>query len=363
MGKAFSSITKSAATASGQREWLTQAGQRLRRLKLQQFEMLLVVQRLGSLTAAAEALHTTQPAISQWLGVVEQALGVPLFERGRVLRPTPYTGLVLRHARQIVAQAERLGQEVAALRQGEAGRLRIGTMPVAVPRLLPLALRELAAARPGLQLEVVEDIAAGLWARFARHELDLIVGRLDRHAHAQGQHSEALFDAPHRVVCAPDHPLVQRASPGWADLAEQRWILPPAGTPLRQAIEASFAASGLAPPPAALEATATLLLQAVLRDGEALAVMSGEAAADLVAAGSLAVLPLRLVDELGPVGMCWAEAEPSPALAAVQSALRQAAACLRAGTLKAARRAGNTSGTGSADRSAGTARRLRNEPC
>ncbi|MBU1359626.1 MAG: LysR family transcriptional regulator, partial [Gammaproteobacteria bacterium] len=73
----------------------------LRRLRLRHLEILLAVERHGSLTATAEALGVSQPAVSQWLAEIESALGVPLFVRGRQIQPSPYLPVALRHARRM----------------------------------------------------------------------------------------------------------------------------------------------------------------------------------------------------------------------------------------------------------------------
>src|SRR5690606_16303460 len=75
---------------------------RLRRLKLLHFEVVLAVAECGSLTAAAAALGRSQPAVSQQLAEAEDALGVPLFTRGRQIRGTPYLPAVLRYMRRAI---------------------------------------------------------------------------------------------------------------------------------------------------------------------------------------------------------------------------------------------------------------------
>ena len=56
------------------------------RLNLRQIEAFHAAARLGSATAASEALHVTQPAVSRLIGDLERSIGYPLFDRrnGRV---------------------------------------------------------------------------------------------------------------------------------------------------------------------------------------------------------------------------------------------------------------------------------------
>lgn len=296
----------------------------LRRLRLRHLEILLAVEAHGSLTAAAEALGASQPAVSQWLAEIESALGVPLFLRGRQIRPSPYLPVALRHARRVVADSRQLQQELAAVAAGTLGAVRIGSMLVSSAGLLPRALLSLAAQAEPLRIEVVEDIAAGLWARFERRELDLIVGRLDERAFRPQVHSEALFKDPHCVVAGRRHPLLRSARVSWAKAAAYPWILPPQQTALRRAIDATFVEQGLAPPEPWIESTSPMLNQALMRESRCIGVTSGEAAQHYQRLGLLSILPLSLGSDVGPVGMVWDRQEPSPALARVLQALRDA---------------------------------------
>ncbi|VTU20944.1 LysR substrate-binding domain-containing protein [Variovorax sp. RA8] len=297
----------------------------LRRLRLRHLEILLAVERHGSLTAAAEALGASQPAVSQWLAEVEAALGVPLFLRGRQIRPSPYLPVALRHARRMVADSRQLQQELAAVAAGTLGAVRIGSMLVTSAGLLPRALLALEKQLEPLRIEVVEDTAAGLWARFERRELDLIVGRLDERAFGPHVHSEALFKDPHCAVTGRRHPLLRAAGVTWAKAATHPWILPPQHTALRRAIDATFVEQGLAPPEPWIESTSPTLNQALMRESRCIGVLSGAAAHHYQRLGMLSILPLSLGSDVGPVGMVWDRQEPSPALARVLQALREGA--------------------------------------
>ena len=298
----------------------------IRRIRLRHLEVLTEIDRHGSLTAAARALDVTQPAVSQWLADIEAAVGSPLYLRGSRLRRTAIAGAVIAHAERVLRDARRTADEVDAIRGGRLGRVRIGAMQVATTALVPAAVRRLRAAQgSGVELSLVEDVAAGLWERFERDELDVLVTRLDARALASGRPTRRLFADRHRVVCAPDHPLVGRRRLDWIVASRHPWIVPPAGTPLRRALDAAFAAAGAPPPEVLLEsasATANAVLWSVTR---ALGVISSTAAARLQSQGVLRALPLVLEHDIGDVGLVWREADPSPAVATVLAALEAVA--------------------------------------
>jgi DNA-binding transcriptional LysR family regulator len=115
----------------------------------------------------------------------------------------------------VLQDARRTLAEVQAIRSGGSGRVRIGAMPVATAALVPAAVLRLRERAPGIELSLVQDIAAGLWLQFERDELDLLVTRLDApHARLRPA-ARRLFADQHQVVCRPAHPLApHRAWPG-----------------------------------------------------------------------------------------------------------------------------------------------------
>ena len=294
----------------------------LRRLRLRHLEILLAVEQNGSLSATADALGVSQPAVSQWIAEIESALGVQLFVRARQIQPTAYLAAVLHHARRMIADSRHLEQELQLITSGVMGVIRIGTMQVASVGLTPKALLLMKAQPQPVRLDVVEDIATGLWARFDRRELDLIVGRLDDRAFATHVKYEALFKDPHRVVVGRSNPLLQERKLTWAKAAKYPWILPSANTPLRRAIDLTFVDHGLAPPVPWFESASSTVNQALMQASHCISVVSGAAAMHYEAMGLVAVLPLHLKSDVGPVGMVWDAQQPSTALDRVLQAFR-----------------------------------------
>ena len=255
------------------------------RLKFRHFEVLIAIARCGTLTAAADALGISQSAVSQWLADLEFALGVPLFLRGRQLRPTQFADVVLRHAQRVLADAKRTQEEVDALRNGATGRVRLGIMQAAAPTLLP-------------------RVRSGAWP------------------------TESLYDDPHVVISGPHHALVRAPRVAWADVARYPLILPPASTPLRGAIDATFVNAGLPMPQPWIESTSQSANHAVLRETDALAVTSRTAARYFTALGMVHALPVSLSVDVGPLGMVWHDVAPDPMLARVLAAARTEAQAL-----------------------------------
>lgn len=299
---------------------LPDGGAWTRRLRFRHLEVLQAIARHGSLTATGAALGISQPAVSQWLADIEAAAGGALFVRGQRLKPTPLAAPLLAHAARVLNDAQRTLAELAAIQAGGTGRVRIGTMQVGAAALVPAVVLHLHQVAPGIGLTLLEDVTAGLWARFERNELDLLVTRLDSQALASGLPQRRLFADRHRVVCAPSHPLARRRRLGWADVTRYPWLLPSPGTPLRGAVDATFANAGLAPPQPLAESISAMANGVLLSKSSALALMSSTVAAHMVRQGLVVALPLALSPDVGDVGLVWREARPGPALAAVLQA-------------------------------------------
>ena len=124
------------------------------------------------------------------------------------------------------------------------------------------------------------------------------------------------------MVVRPRHPLLKRKKLVWHDLAEFPWILPLPETPMRQRVDAEFAASGLPSPRNAVESTSLLTNQRLLQQSDMVMVMSRQLAVHLRDSGSLAILSIRLDHALGAVGMLWVDELPSAALVRFREAGR-----------------------------------------
>ncbi|MFI6520094.1 hydrogen peroxide-inducible genes activator [Spirillospora sp. NPDC050679] len=122
---------------------------------------------------AAAALRMSQPALSGAVAALEESLNTRLVERTtRKVLLTPAGERVARRAQHILADLDRLVDEVHAVRGPLVGPLRLGVIPTVAPYLLPPVLPRLAAGFPDLELSVHEEQTEAIVA-------DLLAGRLD----------------------------------------------------------------------------------------------------------------------------------------------------------------------------------------
>ncbi len=141
-------------------------------MNLKQALYVKTIAEEGGVTAAAKKLYVSQPSLSQMLRLIEEEVGVPLFERG-TFRPT-YAGERYLHAASVILSAnEILEHELQEIRQEESGRLRLGISRQRAPRLLPVVLPEFSRIHPHVALELREEGSATLEQMLRDGEVDL----------------------------------------------------------------------------------------------------------------------------------------------------------------------------------------------
>ena len=112
---------------------------------LRQLEYLSALARESHFGRAAEACHVSQPALSAAIRKLEAELDVQIVQRGQRFEGfTPEGKQVLLWAHRILAEQDAMRHELASMRGGLSGVLRIGAIPtaLAVASLLTTPLAE-----------------------------------------------------------------------------------------------------------------------------------------------------------------------------------------------------------------------------
>lgn len=303
-----------------------------RQLKLRHLHLLVALADLPTVGKVAEMLHVTQPAISRMIADLERGIGLPLFERnGRRIRPTPAGASLIRHARDMLAQAQRAGDELEAIANGIGGRLEIGLLAVAAAALVPQATARFKARARATTVALHEGTLDQLMPALQSGRLDLVVGRIAKDMMDETTLAfDPLFDDPPVIVAAARHPLARRRSVTWRDLEGLAWILPPVAAPMHRRLLSVLADHGLDAPTDVIESNTNVGNLPLLRDTERLCLEPRSRALEGVRDGVLWMAPLSLGSVLGPVGVIWRkEVESTPAVALFLDCLREAAVAIQ----------------------------------
>ena len=189
-------------------------------VELRHLAALDAVARTGSFGRAADALGYTQSAVSQQIGTLERIVGERLLERPggpRAVSLTEAGELLLRHAEAIVARLRAAEADMAALRHGQVGGLRVGTFQSVGARILPTVLRRFREAWPQVEITLTESASDDeLLALVERGVLDLAFAMQPL---PDGPFAcEELLSDPYVLVVPPDHHLADAGSASLAEL-------------------------------------------------------------------------------------------------------------------------------------------------
>jgi len=268
---------------------------------LEQWQTLIAVVDEGGFAQAAEALRKSQSAISYAISKLEAALGVAVFKiDGRKAVLTAPGEALLRHARQLVENAERIETLADYFTQGWEPEIRIAMDTIFPEDLMLSVLNAFANEHPQIRITLVESALSGTDEALLRHEADLVIG-----GHVPpGFTGQFLLNIQFLAVAHPAHPLHQHPTPltlddlkshrqlvvkdsgsrrldaGWLG-AHQRWTFSSVHTSIKSAcqglgfawyptlkIEQPLKAGNLKPLPLLSGAVREVPIYLILSDGE-----------------------------------------------------------------------------------------------
>jgi DNA-binding transcriptional LysR family regulator len=182
----------------------------------------------GSFTAAARLLGYSQPAISRQVAAMEAAAGYPLFIREpRGVRVSAAGAIVVEHAGRILASVDALQQDLAALGDRLAGRVKLGVFPAAMAVLAPRALALLRSRHPGLQVSLSEGATPSLLRQLRAGRLAVAVigaGAGLPGYDLGGLTRQVVLASQLRVAVPHGHRLAEAAVVPVTELAGETWI-------------------------------------------------------------------------------------------------------------------------------------------
>lgn len=217
-------------------------------MQIHQLAYALAVAEEQSFTRAAARLHLAQPSLSRQVRLLENELGVSLFNRGPGQGPVTLTAdgqTLLPFMQRVLADVEATGAEARALSGMARGRLAVGATPSLITSALAPALVEFHDSHPGIDLSVVEAGSHQLVPQVAAGEVDLALVVLP--VTETLVVTTPLFDDPLVLAMAPDHPLAARRSLAVKDLDHLDLVMFREGYDLRVVTLDACEAAGVEP--------------------------------------------------------------------------------------------------------------------
>lgn len=295
-------------------------------LRLRHLRCFLETARLGSLSAAAEALHVSQPAASKTVRELEEILGAQLFDRtGRKLVLTAAGRVYQTHAGAALADLER-GQKQVLSPPPERPRLHVGVLPTAATGLVPRAALAFRDTHPEVLLDVMTGPNWLLLSLLREGQLDLVVGRMPPAGNSDGLHFRRLYWERVVPVVRAGHPLLLRKTWDYADLTLYPLMLPPPGALIANSVRIWLHSVGITDPQPAYENVSLSFGREVVARSDTVWFISEGVVRAEIETGALVILPIRNDLLGGPVGISLrADHEADPPAQALILALERAA--------------------------------------
>lgn len=218
-------------------------------MRLQQLRYLRAIVKSGlSVTAAAERLYTSQPGMSKQLRLLEEELGVPIFERsGRQFTGiTPAGKTILEQVECVLNGVEAIRQIAREFSDPQRGGLSIATTHTQARYVLPPAIRDFARTYPQIELHLHQGNPMQIAELAESGAVDFAI------ATEAMEYFENLIMMPcyrwNRAVVVPcDHPLRDEAPLTLEAVAKHPILTYVFGFTGRSQLDAAFKSRGLTP--------------------------------------------------------------------------------------------------------------------
>src|SRR5262245_61473556 len=250
-------------------EWGNRIG---RRLKLRDLHVLLAVVQSGSMTKAARQLSVSNPVVTKAVADLEHTLGVRLLERNpHGVELTEFGRAILNRGHAVFDELRQGIKDIEFLADPTAGEVRIGGTAPHIASIVPTVVERLHRRYPRMVVQATSTSAESLLRDLDERRLDLLI--LRKFGPFEGRLSfEVLCDNPNFVAAGASNPWTRRRCVELAELMDELWVLPPAGTRFGSIVRDIFAAKGLSFPRTAVVALGLEMTTNLLRAGRYLTI-------------------------------------------------------------------------------------------
>lgn len=221
---------------------------RYKELRLEQLRAFLECARRRSYSAAARALHRSQPAVWQQVHGLERALGVSLLERrGRECQASEDGRLLMELAAELLGQVDSLRERFDGRRRELPRPLVVIGSPGVVTEELARPIVQFCRRHPEVRLTLLGYTGLRTLDLLLTGEADLAVLPLASEVASQRQllDVEPLYERPWVLAAPPGHELVRKRRVTLADLVRHPLIVPEQGSNWRVRLDDRFRAAGL----------------------------------------------------------------------------------------------------------------------
>jgi DNA-binding transcriptional LysR family regulator len=194
-------------------------------MRISQLEAFVAVYNFRSLTRAAVDLHVSQPALTKTIRLLEQELGVRLFDRcPRGVEATIYGHALAPHAKSISAEYRNTRSQLSAIASGQLGSVRIGAGPYVIGDIIPSAVTSVVARHRELRIEIVTGSNEYLVGAVESGDIELCIVSKPREGQLFDLATIELTRNEYAVIARAEHPLVGASQVRLAEIVGFPWI-------------------------------------------------------------------------------------------------------------------------------------------
>ena len=218
-------------------------------MKLQQLRFLAAVaQNDLNLTAAAAKLHTTQPAVSKQLKLLEEELGVSIFVRnGRAFtKITPAGERVVMYAHRLLREAQNIKGVSQEFKDQGRGALSIGTTHTQARYVLPAVISQFREQYPDVEFHLHQGASEQLAEMAQLDHIDFAIATGSQNLFAKYVLLPC-YQWHRRIIVPADHPLARVKRPRLDELADYPLVTYVFSFMGPSSLQETFAAAGLRP--------------------------------------------------------------------------------------------------------------------
>jgi LysR family transcriptional regulator, regulator of abg operon len=241
-------------------------------MKLQTLQALICIEEVGSLRAAAQLIHLSQPALSAAIQQLEEELKAPLLVRTkRGVNLTSFGQAFMKHARLIVSESRRAHEVIGQMRGHWEGQVTFATSPAIALGPLPQALASFAREFPAVTVHLRDGLYPSVSPQLRDGTLDFALTAAHKHDIDADLEVQALHVSDVVIVGQRDHPQAQATR--LAQLQDCRWAFSSAPRGPGAIILDAFAKFGLSEPKLGIVCESFLALPGILAHSDMLTTM------------------------------------------------------------------------------------------
>ena len=248
-----------------------------RRLKLRDLQILSAVVQWGSMAKAAGHLGMSQPAVSEAIAKLEDAVRVRLLDRSaRGIEPTIYAEALLKRGNVVFDELRQGIRDIEFLADPTAGEVRIGCSETLMAGFVPAIIDQLARRYPRIVVHAITaQTAVQEFRELRERSVDVMLGRLLKPVVDNDITTEIIGEDRRFVVAGEQSPWARRRKITLSELTNEPWILYPPDNLVGSYFAEVFHANGLELPRASVISFSLDVRMHLLATGRFLTILGG----------------------------------------------------------------------------------------